>query len=590
MERREGTATSYIPDKAGFAAHLANNAAHNNVRAATFVLAAVDSDILSIAQSDFQCSGAADNVDLTAALAPLAANGGKIVLLEGNYSFNADVVIPGDDIEIELCRGARIILVGGATCHIFTATGRTGIYIHGGMLDGTGNTTAENELVDFLNCTDIRLEEITLYNTFGNAFRVQTCEQVKLDVYVDTTRGAGHGGGLISNSRFVTGFIRAKDTADSGADINGTAANPCEHIDLHYLVENAGTVAGFGVDIYGLVRNARFDVIVEGSQSDNVHIHTATFDGGTTYVNPTGITLHLSSRNAGRYGLNINGFDDTEYCRDITIYADYIFNSVDDNITINYAEDITLYLGCIDTTGEHGIDLLDIEAITIIGGIVKNSDANGIYIKSGVIGYTITGGHYKDNGQDGGLAAGIRCGIAILAGSEGLITGIKANNEDGATQQYGINSGADLTSVKGCDTRGNALMGVRSTQAICVFDKSPISVEMDLSNVAEDFNVFNAIVPCQIVGYQVVWIEAAGDANTCDIRVGEVEDDGTIDVDEFDIYTTAGSETLGQITHLDTDDMIGTTIEAGHSVTVGHTQKTGAGVVRITLQIVELSD
>ncbi len=54
--------------------------------AATVVVAASDS--LNKAAANYVCDGVADEVEIHAAIAALPATGGKVVLLEGNYSAN----------------------------------------------------------------------------------------------------------------------------------------------------------------------------------------------------------------------------------------------------------------------------------------------------------------------------------------------------------------------------------------------------------------------------------------------------------------------------------------------------------------------
>ena len=143
-----------------------------------------------------------------------------------------------------------------------------------------------------------------------------------------------------------------------------------------------------------------------------------------------------------------------------------------------------------------------------------------------------------------------------------------------------------------CSVYANVYTGVTTpvylTSNIGSFDLLPVSVEMDLSAAAEDFPVFTATVRSQIVGYTVQWTEAAGDANTCDIRVGEVTSGSVVDNDEFDSYTTAGNEALGRNDILHTGDLTDTAIAEGTLITVGHTQKVGNGKVIITLWIVKV--
>jgi len=60
-----------------------------NIRTATIVVAANDS--LHKNMADYVCDGTADDVEIQAALDALPAGGGKVVLLEGEYSIASTI-------------------------------------------------------------------------------------------------------------------------------------------------------------------------------------------------------------------------------------------------------------------------------------------------------------------------------------------------------------------------------------------------------------------------------------------------------------------------------------------------------------------
>lgn len=70
-------------------------------RSATLTVAASDSLAVGISQADYACSGAADDVEINAALNALPANGGRVVLLEGTYTLADPIVIPSSNITLE---------------------------------------------------------------------------------------------------------------------------------------------------------------------------------------------------------------------------------------------------------------------------------------------------------------------------------------------------------------------------------------------------------------------------------------------------------------------------------------------------------
>jgi hypothetical protein len=147
--------------------------------------------------------------------------------------------------------------------------------------------------------------------------------------------------------------------------------------------------------------------------------------------------------------------------------------------------------------------------------------------------------------------------------------------------------------IRNNDTYGNNAEGVyntNNTNASIAYDQMPLSVEMDLSNAAEDFDVWYAETSSVICGYKVLWTEAAGDANTCTVRVGRRDTAGTLDEDYFDSSVTAGSEALYATTVFDSLDMTQVVVAQGVMITVGHTQKGGGGKVKLILFIAEMAD
>lgn len=177
---------------------------------------------------------------------------------------------------------------------------------------------------------------------------------------------------------------------------------------------------------------------------------------------------------------------------------------------------------------------------------------------------------------------------AYVVGRAGQGYGILIDT--GSTADYNVFKNNNLTSNTRTSGNGGIIYQSGTTGVHNKYDVAIHSAVMDLSNAAEDFPVYTASVPCQLVGYDVYWTEAAGDTNTCTIRVGEIEDTAAVDDDQFDSYTTAGSEALGTMTHVKYIDLTDKKINENHTVTVGHTQKTGNGKVIITLHIVEYAN
>jgi len=70
-------------------------------RVATLVVAASDSSDRGRAQADYICDGVADDVEINQALNALPVQGGRVILLEGQYVLANPIIIPDDDIILE---------------------------------------------------------------------------------------------------------------------------------------------------------------------------------------------------------------------------------------------------------------------------------------------------------------------------------------------------------------------------------------------------------------------------------------------------------------------------------------------------------
>lgn len=107
-----------------------------DIRAATFIVAAIDS--LHRNMADYVCDQTADEVEINQALNALPVQGGRVVLLEGQYVLAAPIIIPDNDIVLEgqgwatfingnnLLTGNHAIQVSAwSNCHIKNLSIRT---------------------------------------------------------------------------------------------------------------------------------------------------------------------------------------------------------------------------------------------------------------------------------------------------------------------------------------------------------------------------------------------------------------------------------------------------------------------------------
>ena len=115
--------------------------------AADYVVAASDSPARVKRKADYVCDGVDDQIEIQTAIDSLGDSGGKVVLLKGNYHVNRQneyyAIGLGDNVEFEMVSGATIILNDAQNCTVISnrdilpgQSGNTGIFIHGGTIDG----------------------------------------------------------------------------------------------------------------------------------------------------------------------------------------------------------------------------------------------------------------------------------------------------------------------------------------------------------------------------------------------------------------------------------------------------------------------
>ena len=532
---------------------------------ATILVAAYDSS--NTQKADYSCDGNADQVQVQAALDALPAYGGKVVMLEGNYVFSVRVNFYSDDIELYMMKGVKITMPPSTDADFFKAIDKNNIYIHGGELDGANQVKVDASCsgVIFSGVDGGRIEDMIINNTWNTAINVTNCNRTK-----------------ILRNRIYN--LRNPDLQTCGMLIRSVEEQPPEEGDIIAMYNHIETGYGEGVDINRIVTNVFFthntiigfpeQGIDAGAAKNTIITNNIVRNCGTNpnmaaIIGPESGSVSNNVIEGGNDGIRGNGpgFG-------VSIVGNDIYGQTHSCIRLQ--------------NGSH---------YNVIGNRCHSADFYGIRL-SGASHYNCINGNQVYNNSQGN--PGVRAGIQLEdTSSHNSITGntITDNREDVEEKTQGRaikeEDTPDYNMYKNNMMLGNItesvtdLIGVHNT-----YDISAISVEMDLSDPDEDFFVFHAVSTCVLVGFQTIWTEAAGDSNTCTIRVGEIEDDGTTVEDEFASYTTNGGETLGQVTYKKYGDLNNTheAIEEGHSITVGHTQKTGGGKVRIVLQIAEMAD
>lgn len=133
----------------------------------TILVAASDS--LNQAAANYICPGAADDVVVQEALDALPADGGKVVLLEGNYVFAATVTRAIDNITIE-GQGRSTYLSHDAATPIFSSGGQSRWIFKNFATDLGGVTTTSLCVIDNIWVDNILKNSLTSILDYGLSF------------------------------------------------------------------------------------------------------------------------------------------------------------------------------------------------------------------------------------------------------------------------------------------------------------------------------------------------------------------------------------------------------------------------------------
>lgn len=144
-------------------------------RVATLLVAASDALDRTRAQADYICDGAADQVQINAALNALPANGGRVMLSEGIFTIDDPITIPANNITLEgqgrstfidgdgLATGEHAIVISGVT---HTAIKKLAIQTQ----DGAGKTCHCIALSN--GCNSFTIESVTIVDSDSNGIDI----------------------------------------------------------------------------------------------------------------------------------------------------------------------------------------------------------------------------------------------------------------------------------------------------------------------------------------------------------------------------------------------------------------------------------
>jgi len=388
--------------------------------AATIVVAASDS--LNKGAANYVASGAADDLEINAALA--ACNGGEVKLLEGNYVTVANIIVPAD------CK-----LSGAGFGTVITANHAS---ITQAIVLNDRSTLSNLKVILAAGCGTAGARPNVVYATSETQIWVE-------DVWVVGDTSVADDGSDIRQCGIL--FVTVTDSKVVNCRI--------EDSDRH------------GINL--------------GSSSDNNTITGNTAQGNTQY----GIRVDTSSNNTitgntcrgnGYSGISLSSSSNNTITGNTaqgnTYYGIYLVASLNNTITGNTVQGNTftgIYLNGASNNN------------TVTGNVVQGNGRSGIYLSSSS-NNTVTGNTCADNDSGGTTYSGIKAegsnenvltgnqcdgnglhGIEILESSYCTVTGntcVNQNTGDGINVTGNATTNADFNAIGSNTCTGNGDDGI----------------------------------------------------------------------------------------------------------------------------------
>lgn len=395
-----------------------------DTRTSTIVVSASNSIDPTLAPAAYRCSGAADEVEINAALTAAAAVGGEVLLLEGTFVPAATITYPAN-------------ILG---------------------LRGLGRATL-----------------IQPAAMFGNAITVSGRDDIVIrDLAIDTKTGATFGHCIFiedGSDRFRIENVWIITSDSDGIHVEGTTIDT-GHIEGCHILDADGT--GIKVDMDAA--NFMYRLYINGNDIRNCRNDGISFlsSGGNNYCEVTN-NIILSCTTVGilvldgdysmfRGNIIISNGDEGMHLIS-TEHAQVLGNTCQGNtlngIYITTSNNITVVGNTCQGNTENGIFLLSSNGCNLTGNTCNENVRHGIYMESSNDGMVVGN---ACNANDSG-ATGNYDGISILVAVGNLILGNQCRDNGG----WGIMVGnaSDYNKVSNNYTENNTAGSIRVNNANC---------------------------------------------------------------------------------------------------------------------------
>ncbi len=390
--------------------------------------------VAALASGGAVCDNTADEVEIEAAIAVLAAgNGGILQLSSGTFTLatNAEIDVDDDSIWIRGMGFATKLVQGDTTesYGIFEITADnivlSDLFVQGFQATGANPGTKSKDSIEFIGAQDCILHNIwgrfgrNVVNVGAGSANINITNLIGYDVeHVLQFYGANH-----CNATNIQAYNR--DTTDYWLQRGITIHNDNEHINVSNVYVDSPDETGIYLGNTGASTKDTKHINI-----NNVHVwHNDSVANG----DPTmGIQIESSDDTYGIYHLNISNvtIDDMDFPIRVT------------SVTAGFVDHVILSnINCNGTVGET-IDVAD------VGGdfIIRDCDGyttgnyNCLHVEDCKV--QVYGGHFEANNST-------KAGVALVNADDTVLDGVRMGGQSGTYQDLSASSCSGIRVIGG---------------------------------------------------------------------------------------------------------------------------------------------
>lgn len=270
-----------------------------DIRTATFIVAANDS--LHKNMADYVCDGVNDHLEIQAALDALPATGGEVLLLDGTYNIEVNLVMDSNQT-LRGCGRNTILRTATDGVDIITASGSPGSEKIGILIADLriiGSLTANNyDGIHFFYVDYSRIENVVSENNYESSGIALAYCNMNVVTGCSCCTNESYGIELSYSQHTVVIGNRCWDNGMSGIHVGGNYNRIAEN-DCQTNGEN-------GIDVVGDNNVVTGNICVANSQKTDNHYNNIVLSSSDYNLIANNLCRQGTEANQPKWGLNIS--------------------------------------------------------------------------------------------------------------------------------------------------------------------------------------------------------------------------------------------------------------------------------------------